>query len=113
MSSAVTTTRCIATPASCASTGARPNSFNNLGRVDERLRPRGEGTVGVGEGRALGYAEWGDRDGRPVVTFHGGWGSRLMGVPCEPVATDLGVRLVCLERPGFGYSEFVAGRTLL
>jgi pimeloyl-ACP methyl ester carboxylesterase len=36
-----------------------------------------------------------------------------MGVASEPFATELGLRMVCLERPGFGWSDFVANRTVL
>ena len=64
-------------------------------------------------GRAIGFAEWGDPDGRPVVVFHGCPGSRLLGIGCEKVAGELGLRMVCLERPGFGRSDHVPNRTVL
>jgi len=67
----------------------------------------------MADGRAVGFAEWGDSDGRPVVAFHGGPGSRLMAVGCEELADELGLRIVVLERPGFGLSEFASDRTLL
>jgi pimeloyl-ACP methyl ester carboxylesterase len=64
-------------------------------------------------GRAVGFAEWGDPGGRPVVAFHGDPGSRLMAVGCEELADELGLRIVVLERPGFGLSEFASDRTVL
>jgi pimeloyl-ACP methyl ester carboxylesterase len=75
--------------------------------------PRSEGSVVLAGGRAVGFAEWGDPDGHPVVVFHGGPGSRLFGVGCEALAGRLGLRMVCLERPGFGRSDYVADRTVL
>jgi pimeloyl-ACP methyl ester carboxylesterase len=67
----------------------------------------------VAGGRAIGFAEWGDPNGRAVIGFHGTPGSRLMAVGCEELADELGLRFVVLERPGFGLSEFAADRTLL
>ena len=64
-------------------------------------------------GRAVGFAEWGSRRGRPVIAFHGGPGSRLMALGCEETAEELGLRLVCLERPGFGLSDPAPHRTLI
>jgi pimeloyl-ACP methyl ester carboxylesterase len=81
--------------------------------VDHDFRPRREGSVRVADGRAVGFAEWGDLLGRPVVAFHGGPGSRLFAIGCEQFADALGLRIICLERPGFGLSEFAADRTLL
>jgi pimeloyl-ACP methyl ester carboxylesterase len=81
--------------------------------VDHDFRPRREGSVRVADGRAVGFAEWGDPLGRPVVAFHGGPGSRLFAIGCEQLADALGLRIVCLERPGYGLSEFAADRTLL
>src|SRR5437868_369085 len=85
----------------------------SLTPVDDEFRPRREGSVDVAGRRAVGFAEWGDPDGRPVVGFHGGPGSRLMAVGCEELADELGLRIVVLERPGFGLSEFAPDRTLL
>lgn len=79
-------------------------------------RPSGarrEGTVRLRDGRALGFAEWGDANGAPVVAFHGGPGSRLLALGCEDTAVEFGLRLVCLERPGFGLSDPAPERTLI
>lgn len=94
----------------------REFSMSASGRslVSMTLRsPRHEGSVVVGEGRAIGFAEWGDSEGQPVVVFHGGPGSRLLGLGCEDLAGELGLRMVCLERPGFGRSDHVENRRLL
>jgi pimeloyl-ACP methyl ester carboxylesterase len=69
------------------------------------LPPRAEGSVPLPDGRALGFAEYGVPDGRLVVWHHGLPGGRRQIPPAARVAArDLGVRLVCLERPGIGES---------
>ncbi len=73
--------------------------------MPEPWLPDNEGTVRLGDGRLLGYAEWGDPAGAPVLFFHGGGMSRL-GAIGESAAGRLGVRLIGLDRPGFGLSDF-------
>ena len=69
------------------------------------LPPRAEGSVPLPDGRALGFAEYGVPDGRLVVWHHGLPGGRRQIPPAARLAArDLGVRLVCLERPGIGES---------
>ena len=63
-------------------------------------------------GRALGHAEYGDLDGKAVLVFPGTPGSRLMH-PSEEISKALGCRVIVIERPGFGLSDFQKGRTLL
>lgn len=69
-------------------------------------------TVTLRDGRLLGYAEYGDPLGLPVIGFHGTPGSRLMLRLADPVARELGLRLLAPERPGFGLSTYQKGRTL-
>jgi pimeloyl-ACP methyl ester carboxylesterase len=64
-------------------------------------------------GRRLGYAEWGDPNGWPLLFFHGTPGSRLGFEWAEGAAAEYGARLVSVERPGNGLSDRVRGRTLL
>jgi pimeloyl-ACP methyl ester carboxylesterase len=64
------------------------------------------------DGRALGYAEYGNLQGEPVVFLAGAPNSRFMHPPTEPTEA-LGARLIVLERPGFGLSDFQPRRTLL
>lgn len=68
-------------------------------------------TLTLSDGRTLGFAEWGDQAGTPVFHFHGSSSSRLEH-PIDPGSLD-GVRLVSLDRPGHGLSDFQAGRRLL
>ncbi len=64
------------------------------------------------DGRSLGYAEYGDPTGRPVLFFPGAPSSRLLHPPEGPTLS-LGARVIVVERPGFGLSDFQKGRTLL
>jgi pimeloyl-ACP methyl ester carboxylesterase len=70
-------------------------------------------TIDLRDGRTLSYAEYGDPDGTPVFCFHGVIGSRLMWSLAADEASDRGIRLVAPDRPGFGGSDFQAGRRLL
>jgi pimeloyl-ACP methyl ester carboxylesterase len=65
------------------------------------------------DGRSLGYAEYGDLAGKPAVFFHGTPSSRLFHHPDESIAVSLGARIITMDRPGFGLSDFQPGRTLL
>ena len=65
------------------------------------------------DGRRLGYAEFGAPDGKPVFFFHGLPGSRLFRHPDDSIAASLGVRLITVDRPGLGLSDFKKGRRLL
>jgi len=62
------------------------------------------------DGRALGYAQYGDASAWPVLVFQGTPTSRL---PHNPLGTSAPVHLVVPERPGFGCSDFLPGRRLL
>ncbi len=65
------------------------------------------------DGRQLGYVDYGDPNGQPVVLFHGLPGSRLQGHPDRSIPAAAGVRLVAVDRPGYGLSDSQRGRTLL
>ncbi|KAM0548198.1 hypothetical protein ACHAPJ_009997 [Fusarium lateritium] len=56
------------------------------------------------DGRTLGFAEFGKPDGKPVLYFHGFPSSRLEAQPVHDMARRCGIRLVALDRPGFGLS---------
>jgi pimeloyl-ACP methyl ester carboxylesterase len=65
------------------------------------------------DGRLLGYAEWGDPGGRPLLYFHGWPGARVEGRLGDEAARARGVRLIAIDRPGMGLSDFQPRRTLL
>lgn len=66
---------------------------------------RSEGTVSLGDGRRLGFAEFGSVRGPAVLWFHGTPGSSHQVPPAaRTVARRRGVRLIGVERPGYGLS---------
>jgi len=72
-----------------------------------------EGNIRLRDGRRLAYAEYGDPQGKPIFLFHGTPGSRLFHHPDASVAASAGARIIAIDRPGFGRSDFKPGRTLL
>jgi pimeloyl-ACP methyl ester carboxylesterase len=70
-------------------------------------------TVRLRDGRRLGYAEWGDPGGRPLLYFHGWPGSRVEGRLGDEAARANGIRLLALDRPGMGLSDHRPRRTLV
>ncbi len=99
------------------------SSFLNL-QIQQRLesllvlstmnrRNTSNNVISLRDGRTLGYAEYGDPNGKPVFFFHGLPGSRLQRHPDESIATGLSARIITIDRPGYGLSDFHQGRTLL
>lgn len=72
-----------------------------------------EQTVRLEDGRRLGYSEYGDPCGYPVFFFHGICSSRLHAEPYGDAAWGAGVRLISIDRPGYGLSDFQPKRRLL
>ena len=71
----------------------------------------GDGTARLPDGRRLGFTEWGDPGGDVVLSFHGGGTCRLFVVGGDDRAAALGVRVIGVDRPGFGLSDHQPGRT--
>ena len=65
--------------------------------------------VRLPDGRTVAVAEYGDPAGLPVLYFHGFPACRLEA----GLIADLPVRLLALDRPGYGGSTSHPGRTLL
>ena len=70
-------------------------------------------TIQLSDGRTLAYLDSGDPEGRPVFYFHGGPGSRLEGLIFDELNQQLGIRMIALDRPGYGLSDFQEDRTYL
>lgn len=68
-------------------------------------------TVRLSDGRRLAFAEWGDAYGSPVLYLHAVPGSRLWFD--EQATASRGVRLITVDRPGYGRSDPKEGATLL
>ena len=75
-------------------------------RVPRVEKPRAEGRFYLPAGRRLGFAEFGDPSGDPVLWFHGTPGGRrqfpLLG---RRAAEKLGLRVIVVARPGTGLSD--------
>ncbi|HEY5118350.1 MAG TPA: hypothetical protein VII90_02760, partial [Anaerolineales bacterium] len=57
------------------------------------------------DGRRLAYAEYGDPRGKPVFLFHGIPGSRIFRPPLDELTARKRVRLITVDRPGYGGSS--------
>jgi len=68
-------------------------------------RPKLEGNIAVGEDRQIGFAEFGDPQGRAVFWLHGTPGARRQ-IPTEAraFAARKNIRLIGIDRPGIGSS---------
>jgi pimeloyl-ACP methyl ester carboxylesterase len=64
------------------------------------------------DGRQLAVETWGDPDGWPVFLLHGTPGSRLGPCPRGIVLYQLGIRLIAFDRPGYGGSDPLNGRSV-
>src|SRR3954464_6157218 len=65
------------------------------------------------DSRLVGFADYGPGDGIPVLWCHGGPGSRFEPAPLADAAATAGLRLIGIDRPGYGLSEPQPGRTLV
>lgn len=70
-------------------------------------------TLTLPDGRKLGYAEYGSPTGKVILYHHGFPGSRLEGAADHDLCTELGLRMICIDRPGIGWSSPHPGSTLL
>ena len=77
-----------------------------------RKDPTNSQVLRLSDGRQVGYAEWGDPDGLPMIYCHGFPGSRLEARLADSPARSLGIRLIAPDRPGFGISSPDPSRTL-
>lgn len=61
-------------------------------------------TFTLADGRTIGFDDVGEPAGVPVLFVHGTPDSRRARHPDDGLAAELGVRLVAVDRPGFGLS---------
>jgi pimeloyl-ACP methyl ester carboxylesterase len=66
--------------------------------------PRRDDVLRLRDGRMLGWAEYGDPRGRPVLYLHGALSSRLEAAELDATARRQGIRLIAVDRPGIGRS---------
>ena len=67
------------------------------------------------DGRNVAYNEYGASNGEPLFYFHGSPGSRIEATlyMSEEMLQSLDVRLIAVDRPGMGLSDFQPRRSLL
>jgi len=74
--------------------------------------PKVNQTYKLPDGRMLGYDDHGPPSGKPIFFFHGTPGTRLNWYlfGSEELMQKLNIRIISLDRPGLGLSDFHAGR---
>jgi len=73
--------------------------------VFEIDRPKLEGSVAVGDGRRLGFAQFGKLNARPYFWLHGTPGARRQIPPeARELAEDHEMSIIGIDRPGVGSS---------
>jgi pimeloyl-ACP methyl ester carboxylesterase len=80
-----------------------------LQKVAERTSNPTEQRLILKDGRTLGFAEYGDPNGEPVLEFHGCPSCRLEARNYDEAGKKLGARVIGIDRPGFGISTYVKG----
>jgi pimeloyl-ACP methyl ester carboxylesterase len=60
--------------------------------------------VQLGSGAQLSWQEYGQSTGFPVFYFHGLPGSSLEPKPADTIIKELGVRIIAIDRMGYGHS---------
>ena len=70
-------------------------------------------TTTAPDGRTIGFAQWGDRGGTPVISLHGTPGSRLGRVPDENAVRAAGLHVITYDRAGYGVSDRHPGRSVV
>ena len=69
-------------------------------------------TITMKDGRIVGFADYGSPDQTAVLWCHGGPGNRLEPLLVADEAARAGLRLIGIDRPGYGRSTPQPGRTI-
>jgi pimeloyl-ACP methyl ester carboxylesterase len=70
------------------------------------------GTITTNDGRRVGLADFGSPRQTVVLWCHGGPGSRLEPLLVAEDAARAGLRMIGIDRPGYGFSTPQPGRTI-
>jgi pimeloyl-ACP methyl ester carboxylesterase len=73
---------------------------------------KSEKFIRLSDGRKLGYMEYGARSGFPMLALHGTPGSRIWFKDDDDTSKELGIRLITVDRPGYGISDEKKGRKI-
>lgn len=71
-----------------------------------------DGTIQLPDGRTVGFADFGNKGDAAVLWCHGGPGCRLGPSYVAPIAERDGIRLIGIDRPGYGLSTPRPGRSI-
>ena len=74
-------------------------------RLWSTLVKQNEKLLMLNDGRQIGFSEYGDPNGLPILYFHGTPGSRLEASRFDEVASANHYRLIGIDRPGMGLSS--------
>ncbi|SON53108.1 alpha/beta fold hydrolase [Vibrio tapetis] len=69
-------------------------------------------TMLLPDGRKLGYSDVGNKSHAPLVMLHPSTGSRLQQHPNKQIAFEQRVRVISIDRPGYGLSDTCEGASL-
>jgi pimeloyl-ACP methyl ester carboxylesterase len=87
-------------------------TVHNPSDTTRTSRHPAEGAIRLARGRQLAYCEYGAPGGPPALFFHGWPGSRLDFAANHAAASEAGVRVIAVDRPGIGRSDPLPGRTV-
>ncbi len=74
---------------------------------------RDDNILTLKSGKKLGYAEYGNPEGIPILVHHGNPGSRLFWGMLPESPFDESYRLIAPDRPGYGFSEHYGRESIL
>src|SRR5262249_7784768 len=81
---------------------------------DRSLGPeRPNQQIWLPDGRRLGFAEYGEAEGKPILYFHGWPSSRLEARAMRAIIAEMGLRIIAPDRPGYGLSDFKPERAMV
>ena len=69
-------------------------------------------TITMNDGRTVGFADYGSPGHTAVLWCHGGPGNRLEPLLVADEAARAGLRMIGIDRPGYGFSTPQPGRTI-
>ncbi len=70
-------------------------------------------SIKLNDGRQIGFADYGDPEGKSIFYFHGFPGSRLEAAHFHDIAVKNHYRVIGIDRPGMGLSSMDNNRTML
>ena len=75
--------------------------------------PDGSLSITTAFNRRIAWREYGDPHGSPVLFLHGWPGSSSQGICLDQPARERHLRIIALDRPGFGHSSRIPDRSFL